>query len=60
MSKKIKIKLVKSVIGSNDKIRATVKGLGLRKTNSISELVDSSSVQGMIKKVSHLIEVVNN
>jgi large subunit ribosomal protein L30 len=60
MSKKIKIKLVKSVIGSNDRIRATIKGLGLRKTNSVSELVDSSSVQGMINKVSHLIKVVNN
>ena len=60
MSKKIKIKLVKSVIGSNDKIRSTIKGLGLRKTNSVSELVDSSSVQGMINKVSHLIKVVNN
>ena len=60
MSKKIKIKLVKSVIGSNDKIRATIKGLGLKKTNSVSELVDSKSVQGMVNKVSHLIEVVNN
>ena len=57
---KIKIQLVRSVIGYNDNIKSTIRGLGLRKLNSVSELDDTKSVQGMVSKVSHLIKVINN
>ena len=37
---------------------ATVRGLGLRKLNSVSELKDSPEVRGMINKVSYLVKVI--
>ena len=54
--KKIKIKLVKSVIGTKESHRATVRGLGLRRLNSSSELEDTPAVRGMINKVSYLLK----
>lgn len=54
---KIKVTLVKSVIGTKQDHRATVRGLGLRRLNSSSELVDTPSVRGMIQKVQYLVKV---
>tara|TARA_S200000501_G_C20847814_1_gene754408 strand:+ start:1896 stop:2072 length:177 start_codon:yes stop_codon:yes gene_type:complete len=58
MTKKIKIKLIKSLIGTNQKHRATVIGLGLKKINSIVELEDTNAIRGMIKKVSFLVKEI--
>ena len=55
--KKIKVTLVKSVIGTKQDHRATVRGLGLRKLNSSAELLDTSAVRGMIQKVQYLVKV---
>ena len=55
--KKIKVRLVKSVIGTQRSHRATVRGLGLRRLNSTAELVDTPAVRSMINKVSYLLEV---
>ena len=55
--KKIKITLVKSVIGTKEDHRATVRGLGLRKLNSSAELLDTPAVRGMIHKVQYLVKV---
>lgn len=55
--KKIKVRLVKSVIGTQRSHRETVRGLGLRRLNSTAELVDTPAVRGMINKVSYLLEV---
>ena len=54
----VKIKLVRSVAGTRESHRATVRGLGLRKTNSESTLEDTPSVRGMIDKVSYLVKVL--
>ena len=54
--KKIKVKLVKSLIGTKQSHRATVRGLGLRRLNSVSELEDTPAVRGMINKVSYLLQ----
>ncbi len=54
--KKIKVKLVKSLIGTKQSHRATVRGLGLRRLNSVSELEDTPAVRGMINKVSYLVK----
>lgn len=54
--KKVKVTLVKSVIGTKRDHRATVRGLGLRKLNSSAELVDTPAVRGMIKKVAYLVK----
>ena len=55
--KKIKVTLVKSIIGTKQDHRATVRGLGLRKLNSSSELTDTPAVRGMINKVQYLVKV---
>lgn len=55
----VKIQLIKSLIGTRESHRATVRGLGLRRVNSISELQDTPAVRGMINKVSYLVKVMN-
>ncbi|MGE5472515.1 MAG: 50S ribosomal protein L30 [Bacteroidota bacterium] len=55
--KKITVKLVKSIIGTKQDHRATVRGLGLRKLNSSSVLEDTPAVRGMIQKVQYLVKV---
>jgi len=54
----IKVQLVRSPIGCKESHRATVRGLGLRKLNSVSELQDSPAVRGMINKISYLVKVI--
>lgn len=54
--KKVKVTLVKSLIGTKESHRATVRGLGLRRLNSCSELQDTPAVRGMINKVSYLLK----
>jgi large subunit ribosomal protein L30 len=54
--KKIKVTLVKSLIGTKQSHRDTVRGLGLRRVNSTSELQDTPAVRGMINKVSYLVK----
>lgn len=54
--KKIKVTLVKSVIGTKQDHRATVRGLGLRRINSTAELQDTPAVRGMIQKVAYLVK----
>ena len=56
--KTLTVKLVKSIAGTRESHRATVRGLGLRKTNSTATLEDTPSVRGMINKVSYLVEVI--
>ncbi|MCS6765160.1 MAG: 50S ribosomal protein L30 [Candidatus Protistobacter heckmanni] len=56
--KKIKIQLVRGLIGTRESHRATVRGLGLRRINSVSELQDTPAVRGMINKVSYLVKVI--
>jgi large subunit ribosomal protein L30 len=57
--KKVKVMLVKGLIGTRETHRATVRGLGLRGINSVSELEDTPAVRGMINKVSYLVKVVS-
>ncbi|MEN9314098.1 MAG: ribosomal protein [Pseudomonadota bacterium] len=58
MSKKtLKVRLVRSPIGTRDTHRATVLGLGLKKINQVRELEDTPNVRGMINKVSYLVRV---
>jgi large subunit ribosomal protein L30 len=54
--KKVKVTLVRSLIGTKESHRATVRGLGLRRLNSSSVLEDTPSVRGMINKVSYLLK----
>lgn len=54
--KKIKVTLFKSLIGTRQSHRATVRGLGLRRVNSSAMLEDTPAVRGMINKVSYLVK----
>jgi len=54
---KIRIKLIRSVIGTLPKQRATVRSLGLRKIGSTVEQEASPVILGMVKVVSHLVSV---
>jgi large subunit ribosomal protein L30 len=54
----LKIKLVRSVIGTTRYQRAVVLGLGLRRLNHTVERQDTPEIRGMIDKVSHLLQVV--
>lgn len=55
--KTIKVEQTVSSIGKPKDQIATLVGLGLNKMHRVSELEDTPSVRGMIKKVQHLVKV---
>ena len=57
MSETVTITQVKSGIGSTEKIRATLIGLGLTKMQKTVTRKDTPEIRGMIRKVQHLIRV---
>ena len=54
--KTIKVTLVKSLIGTMQSHRATIRGLGLRRINHTVELIDTPATRGMIKRVNYLVK----
>lgn len=54
----VKVKLVRSLIGSKQDQIATAHALGLRKVGDVSVQPDIPATQGKIKKIIHLIEVI--
>ena len=54
----VKVQLVRSPIGTKQSHRDSVRGLGLRKLNSVSELEDTPAVRGMINKIAYLVKVL--
>jgi len=54
----LKITLIRSMIGRPDKHCKVLKGMGLTKTGKTVMLQNTPSVRGMINKVSHLLNVV--
>lgn len=56
--KKIKIKLIKSLIGSTDSQRKVATGLGLKKMDQVVEHFNSPTILGMVKKIPHLVQIV--
>ena len=57
-TKKIKVKLVRSLIGTKGDRRMCVRGLGLRRINHTVEVIDTPANRGMINKVSYLVKIV--
>ena len=53
--KTVKVTLVKSPIGTNEKQRATLLGLGLKKLHQTRDVEDTPAVRGMITKVAFLV-----
>jgi large subunit ribosomal protein L30 len=58
MAKTIKITLTKSPIGATPAQRRVVKALGLRKMHHTVELEDTPVTWGAVKKVEHLLTVI--
>ncbi len=58
MEGKIKIKLVRSTICTPLKHKKVVRALGLRKINQVVERPDTPGFRGMVKKVPHLLALV--
>ena len=55
----IKVKQIKSRIGYPKDQKATLEALGLRKISQVVEVEDTPSIQGMLRKVHHLVTVVD-
>ena len=53
----LKVKLVRSPIGTLPKHRSCLRGLGLRRMNQTVELEDTPAVRGMINKVSYMVTI---
>jgi large subunit ribosomal protein L30 len=57
-AKTIRVRQIRSGIGCPIEMRETLKALGLGKMHRVSERADTKEVRGMIKKIPHLVEVV--
>jgi len=57
MAETITFTLVKSGIGSTQKIIATLTGLGLTKMNKTVTRKDTPEIRGMLRKVEHLVRI---
>ncbi len=57
-AKTIKIKQVGSYIGRHYKQEGILLGLGLKKLYQERELLDTPEIRGMIKKVPHLVQII--
>jgi large subunit ribosomal protein L30 len=57
MSGKIKVTQIRSTAGHLKNIRASVRGLGLRRIRDSVEVIDTPENRGMINKASHLLAV---
>jgi large subunit ribosomal protein L30 len=55
----IRIKLVRSPIGRQEKQKKIVRSLGLRKINQVVERPDTPGFRGVVAKLPHLLELVN-
>ena len=56
--KKLRVRQIGSGIGCTIEVRETLKALGLGKMHRVTERADTPQVRGMIKKIPHLVEVV--
>lgn len=54
-TKRIKVKLTRSLIGSTERQKKVAKALGLSKINQVVEHDDSAIINGMVNKIPHLV-----
>jgi large subunit ribosomal protein L30 len=57
-SGKIQLKWVRSAICTPVKHKKVVKGLGFTRLNQVIERPDTAAIRGMVKKIPHLVEIV--
>lgn len=56
MAQKLKITLVRSMIGRPEKHRKVLRGMGLTKLNKTVSIVDNPCTRGMVEKISHMVK----
>ncbi len=56
----LKIKMIGSVIGCVRSQRETLRGLGLRRLQQVVERADTPQIRGMIRKIPHLVTIVES
>jgi large subunit ribosomal protein L30 len=56
---KIRIKLIRSPICTPEKHKVIVRALGLRKINQVVERPDTAAFRGFVKKIPHLLALVD-
>ena len=54
---KLRITYCKSAIGYNERQKATIRALGLRRLNQTVEHEDTAVIRGMVQKVDHLVKI---
>jgi large subunit ribosomal protein L30 len=54
----VRLKWVRSAIAAPEKHKLVIKGLGFTRLNQVIEREDSPSIRGMVKKVPHLVKIV--
>ncbi|MBZ0115030.1 MAG: 50S ribosomal protein L30 [Thermoanaerobaculia bacterium] len=59
-SKTLRIQQVRSPIGYNKKQRDVLQSLGLRRIRHVVEREDTPAVRGMVTKISHLVQIVED
>lgn len=55
MTGRLRITLVKSMIGRPERQRRVLRGMGLNRLRQTVDLEDTPAVRGMVRKVSHLV-----
>lgn len=58
--KQLRIKLIKSGIGFPEKQKKVIQGLGFSRLNQVILRPDTPQIRGMVFKIRHLVEVVND
>ncbi|MCC6817551.1 MAG: 50S ribosomal protein L30 [Bacteroidia bacterium] len=56
---KIKVTKIRSTIGQSVRVERNMEALGLNKINSSNELTSTPQIEGIIRKVKHLIKIEN-
>jgi large subunit ribosomal protein L30 len=54
----IKIQYFRSAIGTPEKHRLVIKGLGFKRLNQVVNRVDTPAIRGMVAKVPHLVKIL--
>lgn len=54
----VRIRYVRSAIGFTERQKETVRGLGLTRLNQIVERPDTPQIRGMVRKIPHLVTIV--
>jgi large subunit ribosomal protein L30 len=56
---KVRITKVRSTIGQSERVEKNMEALGLNKINSFNELTLTPQIQGILRKVNHLVKIEN-